>query len=64
MTLHALRLQVGDKAFFKILHMWTTDNRNGNVTTAQFIALAERVSGLKLNKFFTSWLDTPSKPSL
>ncbi len=64
MTLHALRLRVGDAAFFKILRTWTTDNRNGNVTTAQFIALAERVSGLKLNDFFKSWLDTSSKPSL
>lgn len=64
MTLHALRLEVDDTDFFEILHAWTTENRDGNVTTAQFIALAERIAGRQLDALFTSWLDTPSKPSV
>jgi hypothetical protein len=32
------------------------------VTTAEFIALAEEVSGRQLDALFTTWLDTPHKP--
>jgi aminopeptidase N len=63
MTLHALRLTVGDKKFFTILRTWAQRNRNGNVTTAQFIALAERLSGRDLGALFTAWLYTSSKPA-
>jgi aminopeptidase N len=64
MTLHQLRRAVGDASFFRILRQWTTRNRNGNVTTKDFIALAERVSGKKLDKLFKAWLFTPGKPAL
>jgi hypothetical protein len=36
----------------------------GNGTTAQFIALAEKVSGTDLTPLFQAWLSTPSKPAL
>jgi aminopeptidase N len=32
------------------------------VTTADFVALAERVSGRQLDGFFRTWLYTPAKP--
>ena len=35
----------------------------GNVTTPQFIALAERISGQDLGDFFETWLFTPEKPA-
>ena len=63
MTLHALRLTVGDRAFFRILRSWARIHRDGNVTTEQFIAHAERVSGRDLGALFTAWLYTPSKPA-
>jgi len=62
MTLHALRLQVGDRAFFRTLKWWAALKKGRNVTTEQFIALAERVSGQDLDAFFTTWLFTGSKP--
>jgi aminopeptidase N len=62
MTMHALRLTVGDAKFFRILRSWAQQNRGGNVTTAQFIAHAERVSGQQLDDLFNAWLFTPSKP--
>ncbi len=34
----------------------------GNVTTAEFIALAERKSGRDLTVFFNAWLYQPGKP--
>lgn len=64
MTLHALRLSVGDPAFFRILRTWTTVHRHGNVSTDDFIALAERVSHQDLGALFAAWLDTPGKPAI
>ena len=63
MTLQALREKVGDLAFFRIMRDWATQNRFGNVTTSQFIQLAERDSGLDLQRFFTTWLYTEGKPT-
>ncbi len=62
MTLQALRGEVGDDAFFTILRRWARTQAGGNVTTDQFIALAERISGKDLGDFFDTWLYTPSKP--
>ena len=61
-TLHALRHLVGDRDFFRILRIWTTQHAGGNVTTSEFIDLAERVSGQNLDSFFDVWLFTPAKP--
>ena len=61
-TLHALRLLVGDRDFFRILRTWTTQHAGGNVTTSEFIDLAERISGRNLESFFDDWLFTPAKP--
>ncbi len=62
LTLQALREKVGDDVFFPILRTWYAENRNGNVTTADFIALAERVSGQQLDHFFQVWLYEEGKP--
>ena len=64
MTLHRLRVTVGDAAFRRILRAWFAAHRYGNVRTAQFIALAERISGRDLDALFQAWLYTPSKPAL
>ncbi len=62
MTLHALRVTVGDDAFFRILRQWSKANAGGNVTTDQFVALAEKVSGQELSPLFDAWLFSPTKP--
>jgi len=64
LTVHALRRTVGDEAFFAILHRWTAEHRFRTATTAQFIALAESVSGRDLGAFFRSWLSAPTMPPL
>ena len=64
MTLHQLRLAVGDDAFFEILPAWTAEHRYGNGTIAQFQALAERISGLDLDALFTTWLFTAGRPDV
>jgi len=63
MTLRALREKIGDDKFFTILRTWYRDHRYRNVTTAQFIALSEKVSGVDLDPFFTTWLYTAGKPT-
>ena len=63
MTLQALREKVGDFAFFQIMRTWATQNRYGNVTTAQFIALSEQISGIDLEHFFDVWVYQPDKPT-
>lgn len=63
MTLEALREQVGDDAFFTIMRQWYADHRYGNVSTPEFIALAEQVSGQDLGAFFDMWLYQPGKPA-
>jgi aminopeptidase N len=64
MTLHQLRLAVGDDDFFEILRTWVADHRYGNASTEQFTALAEKISGKDLDALFQAWLYTPSKPVL
>lgn len=64
MTLQVLRNQVGDPAFFSILRTWTTRKAGGNGTTAEFIALAESISGQQLDGLFQTWLFTSGKPAL
>jgi hypothetical protein len=64
MAVHALRNEVGDRDFFRILHAWTTRKAGGNGTIPQFIRLAERISGEQLDDLFQVWLFTGSKPVL
>jgi aminopeptidase N len=63
MTLQALRVKIGDFAFFNLLRTWVAQNKYGNVTTPQFIALAEQISGVDLDRFFDVWLYQPDKPT-
>jgi aminopeptidase N len=62
MTLQALRELAGDATFFAILRSWYRDHRGGNVTTAEFIALAERKTGRQLDEFFDDWLYRAGRP--
>ncbi|MGZ6996861.1 MAG: M1 family metallopeptidase [Acidimicrobiia bacterium] len=64
LTMHALRLTVGDDAFFTILRRWTAEHRYGTATTAELVALAEQVSGRSLSKLFHAWLSAPTAPPL
>ena len=62
MTLQALREKVGDATFFPLLRAWYARNKYGNVTTSDFIALAERRSGRNLDHFFRVWLFKEGRP--
>ncbi|MFD8817184.1 M1 family metallopeptidase [Streptomyces sp. NPDC059627] len=64
MTLQMLRERIGDTAFFKLLPAWTKLHRYGNADTADFIRLAEKVSGQQLDDLFQTWLFTTGKPAV
>lgn len=62
MTLQALRSTVGDAVFFQILQHRVADNLYGSESTAEFIALAEKISGRNLDALFNTWLFTTGRP--
>jgi hypothetical protein len=64
MTLQVLRDRIGDAAFFELLETWVAEQAGGHVTTDEFIALAEEISGEQLDDLFDAWLFTPGLPPL
>jgi aminopeptidase N len=64
MTLHQLRTTIGDQDFFALLRTWVAEHKYADGNTAEFIALAEKVSGQQLDELFDAWLYTPSKPAV
>ena len=63
MTLQALRETIGDDAFFRVLRAWIDEHRYGIVSTSDFVALAERISGQPLGDLFQRWLYTRGLPA-
>ncbi|MFD2469224.1 M1 family metallopeptidase [Amycolatopsis silviterrae] len=64
LTLHALRGEMGDPAFFALVKAWAVENRHAAVTTGEFVALAEAYAGRSLRGFFSAWLERVELPSL
>ncbi len=64
LTLHALRLTVGDEVFFEILQTYFARYQNSNATTEDFLAVAAGVSGQDLDDLFTAWLYETELPAL
>jgi len=63
MTLQALREKLAnDDLFFLLLRTWYGENKYSNVTTQDFIATAERVTGQQLDHFFDVWLFQEGRP--
>ncbi|OLB77590.1 MAG: peptidase M1 [Actinobacteria bacterium 13_2_20CM_2_71_6] len=64
LTLHALRIALGDAAFFALLREWTRTHQNGTVTTEEFEAMAQRFATRPVDDLFTRWLHEPGLPAL
>ena len=62
-TLHALRVRIGDDAFFELARTWVERYGGGTASTSDFVALAQEVSGQDLETFFRVWVRTPQKPT-
>ncbi|MFN8459680.1 MAG: M1 family aminopeptidase, partial [Anaerolineae bacterium] len=56
LAVHNLRMTVGDEAFFDILRTFYEENKNTPVTTEDFIATAEKVTGRDLSDWADVWV--------
>jgi aminopeptidase N len=63
MALQALRHRLGDHAFGALLRTWLSEHAGGTGSTAEFEALAQRVSGTDLGAFFDAWLRAAAPPA-
>ncbi|WP_405372417.1 MULTISPECIES: M1 family metallopeptidase [unclassified Microbacterium] len=64
LTLHALRLTVGDAAFFEIVREWVSTFAYRAATTDDLIATAARHTALPLGGLFAAWLHRTALPEL
>lgn len=61
-TLHALRKEIGDETFFRTLRTYADRFRGKNVTTDDFVATVNEVTGKDLTAFFDRWVRQPELP--
>jgi len=64
LALHALRLEVGDIAFFEIARIWIAENQYGNTSTEEFIAVVNAVTDEDYTAFFDAWLYSGELPEV
>lgn len=64
LTLHALRLEIGEEDFFDTLRTYYARFAHSNADTADFIAAAEEISGQRLDEFFDAWLYQVTLPDI
>lgn len=64
LTLHALRHEIGDDAFFSTLRTYAARFAGATATTDDFIAVAEETSGADLTSLFGGWLYGEEMPPL
>lgn len=63
-TLHMLRQEIGDAAFWRGLRAYYQRYRDGNASTAEFRQVMEEASGVELGPFLRQWLDRSGVPKL
>jgi len=62
--LHALRLTVGDEAFFGLLSSWAREHAYGTVTTEMFVDFLRERTDQDLDELVSSWLMETRLPAL
>ncbi len=63
-ALHQLRLLLGNDVFFKVMGAVHDRYRNRAMSTEEFLAVAEEVSGRELGVFLGQWLNRAGLPRL
>ncbi|MCL1601841.1 MAG: hypothetical protein M3112_09970 [Actinomycetia bacterium] len=61
---HALRLEIGEDAFFDTLREFIQRNLHGTAEIEDLQAVAEELSGQDLTAFFTGWVSESAVPEL
>jgi len=62
LTVHALRLRVGDEKFFELVRSWLQEHRGGSVTSEMFVEHAGQAAGEDLRDLFDPWLHGTELP--
>lgn len=63
LVLHAFRVEVGDDKFFATLRTWSERYAGRSATTADFVALANEISGQTLDDLFDAWVYGDTMPA-
>jgi aminopeptidase N len=63
LALHALRREIGDEAFNKVLKEWPAKYRDGNASWPDFEKMVTETSGKDLTAFFEAWFRSDTQPS-
>lgn len=63
MALHALRRQVGDEAFDRILREWPREHRDSNASWPEFEEFVQEIAGQDLGEFFAAWFHGDTQPA-
>lgn len=59
---HALRVEIGDDAFFATLTAFTDQHAHGTATPEDLQAAAETAAGRELGEFFDAWISQREVP--
>lgn len=59
----ALRVAIGDDAFFDVVKQWQIRHAGTSTTGADLLALAEELSGRDLQAFYRDWILDADKPA-
>jgi aminopeptidase N len=63
MALHALRREIGDAAFNRVIKEWPTKHKDGNASWPDFEKFVTDVAGKDLTAFFEAWFHGAKKPA-
>lgn len=64
LTLHALRRTVGDESFFTTMRTWAAQFAHANASSADFVRVANAVSGRDVAPLIDAWLNAELMPQL
>jgi aminopeptidase N len=63
LSIHALRRQIGEDAFARVLKEWPATHKDGNASWPQFEEFVQRVAGQDLRGFFDAWFHGDKIPA-
>ena len=62
-ALHALRREIGDPAFNRVLKEWPAKHRDGNASWPEFEKFVQGIAKKDLSGFFVAWFHSDQQPS-
>jgi aminopeptidase N len=62
LAIHALRRQIGEEAFARVLPEWAAEHRDGNASWPEFERFVTEIAGQDLGAFFDTWFRGTTRP--